>query len=106
MAELETIVIETSLLSSQTGRSNEEDSSSKPSIDCLSIISRMKLTIHDSLVQETGTSLVRYSVLWRQFWELEKSHLASSVKVINLILISDWGRWTRRVKAGDANFDR
>ena len=56
MEELETIVIETSLLSSHTGRFYEEDPSSKPTTNCLSIISRMKMTIHDSLVQEAGTN--------------------------------------------------
>jgi|APCry1669190288_1035285.scaffolds.fasta_scaffold362788_1 hypothetical protein len=57
MSELEKILIEASLLSTAgDAESNAEVQGSSPGESNLSIISRMKMTIHENLVQESGKS--------------------------------------------------
>ena len=57
MSDLETILIEASLLPTISGDEPEaEGLSSNPDVSNLNVISRIKMSIHESLIQESGWS--------------------------------------------------
>ncbi len=74
LQELETGLLETALLSARFKQSDPEDpsSGSDPVSDStkvhglgnLSIVGRMKLNIHEQLVQESGTLVNPYKPIW------------------------------------------